>query len=761
MNCSNRHVSRPRCVLAALLMVGVLAGGVWADGMIVPIDPELKVQGNWAVTYHHVDVRVRQQVASVSITQEFVNTGSGMIEVEYLFPVPPDAAIDSMTLMVDGKEFAAKLLKADEARKIYEEIVRKKKDPALLEYAGFGLYRTRAFPLEVGKPAKVHVTYKYICKKTDSTVEVWYPLNTEKFSAQPIRDVKVTVDVEAPADISNVYSPTHKVSLERTGPRRVIATYHQQNVRPATDFQLFYTASDDNVGATLLTYDPAAGGDGYFLMLISPNPTVDRERIVPKDVVIVLDRSGSMSGEKIRQAREAGRFIIERLNEKDRFNLIVYSDTVEPFFEMLQPASKDMREQALGRLDSTEAAGGTNIHEALQQAMAMSAKPTVEAREAPSQPRAKYIIFLTDGLPTGGNTNESAILAETKNANKAGARVFAFGVGYDVNVRLLDKLTIDSRGRSNYVKPDEPIESKVAALYSKIRNPIMTNLKVSLTGVTLTQQYPQDLGDLVEGDQLVVVGRYPTQDVDKLAFNSSRQMTQLVVTGNYGGAERGFEYPVEITPGDKRFPFVETLWAVRRIGWLLDQIQLNGESQEVIDELVRLSMKHGIITPYTSFLADETTVLADRDGLNARASEETDDLGQVTGGTGQVGAGNRRAMKVAEQVPADSPSPSTSTVVMGDDSVDDYESGTKRSVSTVRRVGNRAIYQRGRQWIDSSATDVDPERDKDSITVVERMSDEYFEIVRANTTEENRVLATQQADEELLIQLRGRNYLIR
>ena len=755
MDYSNRHVSRPRCVLAALLMVGVLAGGVWADGMIVPIRPDIKVQGNWAVTYHHVDVRVRQQVASVSITQEFVNTGEGMIEVEYLFPVPPDAAIDSMTLMVDGKEFAAKLLKADEARKIYEDIVRKKKDPALLEYAGFGLYRTRAFPLEAGKPVKVHVTYKYICRKTDSTVEVWYPLNTEKFSAQPIRDVKVTVDVEAPADISNVYSPTHKVSLERTGPRRVIATYHAQNVRPATDFQLFYTASNENVGATLLTYDPANGADGYFLMLISPNPTVEPDTIVPKDVVIVLDRSGSMSGEKIRQAREAGRFIIERLNDNDRFNLIVYSDTVEPFFETLQPVNKESRDQALGRLDATEAAGGTNIHEALQQAM----KAFPLTRGKPGPPR--YVIFLTDGLPTVGNTNESAILAETKKANASGARVFAFGVGYDVNVRLLDKLTIDSRGRSNYVKPDEPIETKVAALYSKIRNPVMTNLAVSLTGVKLTQQYPQDLGDLFEGDQIVVVGRYPIQDVDKLAFNSSRQTTQLVVTGNYGGGQRGFEYPVEITPADKRFPFVETLWAVRRIGWLLDQIQLNGESQEVIDELVRLSMAHGIITPYTSFLADETTVLADREGLNARASEEADDLGEVTGGTAQVGAGNRKMMTDAQQVPADSPSPSTSTVVMGDDSVDDYESGQKRSVTTVRRVGNRAIYQRGRQWIDSSATDVDPERDADSITVIERMSDEYFEIVRANTTEENRVLATQQADEELLIQLRGRNYLIR
>ena len=214
---------RTQRLLIVLLVLGSLGGSAAADGLIVPVRRDIRVRGHWAVKYHHVDIRVRDQVASVAIDQKFVNISGGMIEVEYLFPVPPGAAIDSMTLLVNGKEFAAKLLDAAKARKIYEDIVRRKKDPALLEYAGFGLYRTRAFPLEPGKPVRIQVTYKQVCKKNGDVVEVWYPLNTEKFSAKKIDDVRVTVDIKAKTDITAVYSPTHDLDVKRKTPQHVIA----------------------------------------------------------------------------------------------------------------------------------------------------------------------------------------------------------------------------------------------------------------------------------------------------------------------------------------------------------------------------------------------------------------------------------------------------------------------------------------------------------------------------------------------------------
>ena len=312
-----------RLMLPALLCLGLFASATQADGMIVPVRPELRVRGHWAVKYHHVNITVRDQVASVAIDQEFVNTGRGMIEVEYLFPVPPDAAIDSMTLVVNGKEYAARLLKADEARRIYESIVRKKKDPALLEYAGFGLYRTRAFPLEPGKPCKVIVTYKNTCKKDRDLVEVWYPLNTEKFSAKPIESVRVRVDVKSASDITAIYSPSHDLKTERRSARHVIATYEAKSSLPTTDFQVYYKAANEAVGATLLTWQPEAKTDGYFLMLASPNPRAAARTVVAKNVVVVLDHSGSMSGKKLSQAKDALRFVLKTLNAQDHFTVVL------------------------------------------------------------------------------------------------------------------------------------------------------------------------------------------------------------------------------------------------------------------------------------------------------------------------------------------------------------------------------------------------------------------------------------------------------
>ncbi len=740
--------------VAAVVVLGFLSSAALADGMIVPVDPSIPVRGNWRVKFHHVDILVRDQVASVNITQEFINTGSGMIEVEYLFPVPPGAAIDSMTLLVNGKEFTAKLLKADEARKIYEDIVRKKKDPALLEYAGFGLYRTRAFPLEPGKPAKVVVTYKYICKKDNDLVEVWYPLNTEKFSAAEIEDVKVRVDIKAAADISAVYSPTHGLKVDRKSPQHVIATYHEKKVLPTTDIQVFYNVAEKDVGATFLTYQPVAGEDGYFMLLVSPNPRTAETRVVPKDVVVVFDRSGSMSGEKINQAKDSLRFILNNLNEKDRFNIIAYNDTIEPFFEHLTAVSKEKIDEAKERLDRIDARGGTNIHDALEKAMSYLAVGSL----ADSRPGPKYVIFLTDGLATVGKTDEKTILADTQKANITDARLFAFGVGYDVNVRLLDKLVRENNGRSDYVKPNEPIEAKISSLYAKIKNPVMTNLKMRLDGFSIRDMYPSELGDLFEGDQIVVVGRY-----SQVVWGTTLANPQLVITGQYGGKERGFEYPVKIGDvKDSRYAFVEKLWAMRRVGWLLDQIQLNGESKEVIDELVQLSMKYGIITPYTSFLADERTDLGDADAIRERAEVETRALRTVRGSAGQVHAMNRQQLNQAAKAPA-AYSAGRKLDMYGYSKTKSYEAGEAETVSNVRNIGNQSLYRRGRSkvWQSPEVAKLDLKKDKDKIQIIERFSDEYFALVRANNVEENQILSAQQAGEELLISLRGQAYLIR
>lgn len=738
-----------------------------ADGMIVPTREDLRVRGMWAVKYHHVNITVRDQVASVSIDQEFYNTSNQAIEVQYMFPVPPGAAIDAMTMMVDGKEFTGKLLPAEEARKIYEEIVRRKKDPALLEYVGYGLYRTSAFPLQPGKPAQIIVHYNHVCKKDRDLVEIFYPLNTEKFSAKEIEDVSVTVDIKTQADITTVYSPSHDIKIERKDPRQAIVAYQVKKQIPNTDFQVFYKAKDEQVGATLLTYQPDENKNGYFLMLASPNPKVAKQTVLPKDIVLVIDHSGSMSSDnKIGQAKQALNFLLRNLNTDDRFNVVMFDSTVECFFDELSPADREHINRALDMVDRIEPGGSTDIHKALQTAMQILG-------QSPGD-RPAYIIFATDGLPTVGEKDEGKIIAEAVKANTKQARLFALGVGYDVNVRLLDKLVGENHGLSDYVKPTEPLEAKISSMYAKIKNPVMTDIKVSIQGVKITQLYPEAIADLFDGSQLMLVGRYDADDAGKLPHGSSLRKTTLLVSGKYQGQEQVFEYPVGIEPGQKvaMYSFVERLWAMRRVGYLLDQIQLHGKSQEVIDEIVQLSRDYGIMTPYTSFLADETTALTDREELHRKGEESSRILRDgITGDVGQVNAMNRQTFNVAERAPqADQAAPvdpsgrplsQPGALGTGFRDARSYEAGEREVFSTVQNAGNQTLYRRGRIWVTPETAGLDPEKDQTKIKVIQRYSPEYFELARANSVADNQVLAAQGPDEELLVTFRTQAYLIK
>lgn len=781
-----------RATWIGMLVLAVATSWAMGDGMIVPVRPEIRVSGNWAVKYHKVKIRVEDQVASVSIDQEFVNLGSSNLEVEYLFPVPPDAAIDSMTLMVNGKEFAAKLMKADEARREYEAIVRAKKDPALLEYAGFGMIKTSAFPLEPNKPAQVLVTYKNVCTKDHDLVNVWYPLNTEKYSAKPIENVEVSVDIRSKADVTTVYSPTHDLDVQRIDARHVIATYKAKSVLPTQDFQVYYREANESIGATLLSNQPDASKDGYFLMLVSPNPADGKQKVVAKDVVIVLDRSGSMNEEdKIEQAKAAMKYVVKNLNNEDRFNVISFSDDVEPFFDKLTAVNEKNVKETLDRLDHVEARGGTNIYAAMQTALRQVAPAADAAQKGADSSRPAYIIFLTDGRPTVGKTDEPVIIDDTTKANTRRARIFAFGVGYDVNVRLLDKLVGANSGRSDYVKPKESVESKISSFYSKIKNPVMTNLKVDLANVHLQEMYPQEVPDLFEGDQVMLVGRYRAEDAQKLrAAEPGVFETQLTVTGMYEGKEREFKYPVTLQAGGKqwRYDFVEKLWAIRRVGFLLDQIQLHGSNGELLDELVRLGKDYGIMTPYTSFLADErnsapTASPAAVSRLRKEAAKATQDLDVVEGDTGQRGAMNRqaldKAMKPQEQSVGNSRSGAPSgpkgqvtslggggqagggVSVFGNSTKEGYESKAQEQVANIQNVGNQVLYRRGNQWYTPQTAKIDVDKDQSKIKVIQRFSKEYFDLVHANSTADNQVLSAQGDKDELLVEFRGQAYLIK
>ena len=445
-----------------------------------------------------IDGRVRDQVAEVQVSQTFHNPGSFQLEAEFLFPLPEEGAIQNFVLMVDGRELPGRLLPKDEARRIYEEIVRSKRDPALLEYMGRGLYRTSVFPIPPGADRKVTMRYTQLCKRERDLVEFAYPLSTQKFTSKPIQRLMVSVSIQSKEAIKSIYCPSDDARIERFGDREVKVSMERRDVVPSRDFRLVYTLADGAFSATVLSIRPSESEDGYFLLLASPEVKPADARPLPKTVIFVIDRSGSMAGKKIEQARKALKSVLNNLRDEDLFNIVAYDDRVESFKPELERYGSRVRDEAERFVDNIREGGSTNIDSALKTALAM-----IQDSSRPS-----YVLFLTDGLPTAGETRELSIAENCRSANSRRSRIFCFGVGYDVNARLLDRLSGGNSGTSEYVKPDEDIETHVAAFYSKMTRPVLSDIRIELTGVDVNRTYPRDIPDLFEGGQIVWAGRY-------------------------------------------------------------------------------------------------------------------------------------------------------------------------------------------------------------------------------------------------------------
>jgi Ca-activated chloride channel homolog len=762
-----------------------------------------------------VNTKVVDQIAQVQVTQQFVNTGSQQMEVSFVFPLPYDGAIDRMTFLVDGKEYDAKLMDAKAARGIYESHVRANRDPALLEWIGNGLFKTSVFPVPAGATRVVTLRFSQLLRKDRQLTDFLYPLAAARYTSQPIEKLILNTSIESSVDIKNVYSPTYAVNIQRPDSKHAVVRYEASNVVPTSDFRLLYDVGAEKVGASVIAYRPDSKDDGYFVLLASPEIKAATAERPKKTVVLVVDRSGSMTGPKIDQAKEALRFVVNNLREGDLFNIVAYDSAVESFRPELQTFNDETRKAALGFVEGLYAGGSTNIDGALSTALSMIKDSS----------RPNYVLFMTDGQPTVGEKNEQKIAANATKANVHRARIINFGVGYDLNSRLLDRLARTNFGTSEYVRPDEQIEAAVGRLYARVSSPVMTEVAVMFdvegsaveNGPAATRIYPRTIHDLFEGEQLVLVGRYKRSGAAK-----------VTLTGKIGNEKMSFDFPANLVSqsGDQSFFFVEKLWATRRIGEIIDELDLSGQNEELIKELVSLSTKHGILTPYTAFLADENAAV-DRlstanSGINFRETEGNLRRLQVESGRGGVaqrfekgalkdaelpaadskgyyfdGAKQQERAQVARGIAMNSDAPRGAPGgvggppgsgqfaggraggggAMGGIALEGQfgKAGMPRLGNSVRNVdtdgdslaygcqniGKETLYKRGKIWVANSAANTDLAKDKAKIKELERFSDEYFKLVSGNNTEENAILACQQEGEELLVNFRGQTYYIK
>lgn len=748
-----RHV-----LLLATLLASLFGGAstLWAQAVLVPMRHPLPrprpitPPHSYRIDSLAIEGKIDQQVADIQVSQKFTNSGQRTIEAQFVFPLPYDGAIDSVTLMVNGKELEAELLSAEEARRRYESIVRANKDPALLEWMGTGMFQTSVFPIPPGESRTVSIHYTQLLRQADDLTDFLFPLATARYTSEPLKEFRIRLAIEAGSPIKSLYSPTHNVEIERPTKQRAIVSLNEKNIVPTEDFRLFFGTRTGAVTTNLITFRPDPKADGYFLLLASPEVQASDSERPAKTVIVVLDKSGSMSGDKIDQAREAAKFVLQNLRQGDLFNIIPYNGGVESYRPELEAVTKQSRRDAAGYIDGMFAGGSTNIHDALTTALAQ-----LHDRNQPN-----FLLFLTDGRPTAGVKNEAEIARAVRDANNLRARVISFGVGYDVNSRLLDRLTRENHGLSEYVRPDEDIEAAVARVYRRISSPILTGVEMTVdfensdTPSAINRVYPSGTFDLFEGEQLVVVGRYRGQGPATIRLTGS-------VDGETQTHEFAVKFPRKTRSGSH--DFVEKLWATRRIGEIIDELDLNGQNEELVNELVALSTKHGILTPYTSFLADET-VRPEITSVDNRMRTQRN-LRQLGEASGNLGF-EQRAVKQQFRNANNAPAPAASGA-LGGIAADAIRGGRSEALSrealqqTIRRAGGQTLYKRGKIVMTPETASIELEEDKDEIVTIERFSKEYFELIAANTPSDNQILSNQQEDEELLVRLRGQVYLIK
>ena len=709
-----------RCLLAVLAVL-LSAALARADGLIIiPNPPERPNPDHFSfaplsVTEHHVSVTIEESIATTSVDQSFYNDTGRVLEGEYVFPLPPGATVDRFSMEIDGKDTPAELLDATKARQLYEDIVRKQRDPALMEYTGRGAFRVRVFPIEPAKPKRIQLKYTQVIKPDAGLSEYVYPLNTEKFSAKPLKNCSIAVNVKSTSAIKSVYSPSHTIDISRRGENEVVAGYEAKDVRPDTDFKLIYTTATDNVGLHVVTYRPDEKQDGYFVVLASAGEAKD-QHVDAKDVLFILDTSGSMKdGNKIKQAKKALQYCLRSLGKEDRFDVIRFStdaETLSPGFQAFDEAAVD---KAAKWVDDFDAAGGTAIGDAFAAAVRL-----IDARE--QQGRPVFVIFLTDGQPTVGERNEDklvAMLAASRNtktlrgaAAAVSVRVFPFGVGADVNTLLLDRIAADSRAFSQYVLPNEDIEVKVSRFYEKIASPLMSEVAIQADGgATISQMYPTGMPDLFKGETLLAFGRYRGEGE-----------TTLSLTGRRNGEAVSFSNKITFPAKRNDNHYVARLWATRRIGFLLDEIRVRGETPEVRDEVVRLAREHGVVTPYTSYLILEDErhrdvplarrTLGDMEKDKVAMDRNRDYYDSSARGAKQQVAGERAVenamagndMKSADNLATLAASPSSMAKV-GPATTQPAEGylAYQRSnyAQQTRLAAGRAMYLNGNTWTDS------------------------------------------------------------
>jgi Ca-activated chloride channel family protein len=643
-----------------------------------------------------VQVSLGDRIARVEVEERFRNNGGAIAEGSYLYPLAGEAVFQNFSLWMGSQELRGEMLDAGKAQGIYDEIVRRRKDPALLTLAGHGLVRAQVFPIQPGETRKVALRYTQLLTRAGDALRFRYPVGERGPAA-----FAFSLTLDDPDRFGTPYSPTHHLDVRRNSGRLEVALDDDAGAGSGGDVEILVPLRRGLLSGSLLTHAPA-GEDGYFMLLLAPS-SPEGAAGLPRDLTLVVDVSGSMSGSKMEQARSALRQTLGTLSGADRFRLIAFSSGVREFRAGFTRATAADIADAHRFIEGLTPEGGTNISGALEAALGPG------GRHEPGDgdtARLPVVLFITDGLPSIGEQMPDRIAAAA-GARRGSRRIFTVGLGHDVNTYLLDRLAAEGRGSAEYVAPNASAEAALGTLAAKIRHPALLDLRLDDAPVTLVDVTPGRLPDLFHGEEMVVLGRY-----------RGRGAGAVTVSGERNGRRERFAVQGEFTRGNADNDFIPRLWASRRIGDLTRQIRLEG-STALIQEVRDLGLRYGILTEYTSYLVQEPEAVAvGQPGPSLREDADRNARVAPSRQTGAAAFEQARASAKMREVK----------------SLADAEEAQRRAEATLnpggptsaaRTVAGRVFVRRAGIWTDAT------HRDSLQVTVVAPFSDAYFALVRA------------------------------
>ncbi|CAM2008468.1 VWA domain-containing protein [Acanthopleuribacter pedis] len=616
-----------------------------------------------------VVLEIDDAVAQTTIEWVFYNQHPHRIEGTFYLPLPQSAVIQDFEMEINGRKTPAELLGAGKAKKIYTDIVRQMIDPALLEYQRAGLLKARIFPIEARGTKLVSLTYRHTLPQPGTFHEYHLALNK---SERPM-DFTFRADIKSKRALQTVYAPNFTFRETKHNDHHRTLHFHQPRFQANHDFRLYVAHRKNELGLDLLTH--SEGDEHTFMLRLTPS-FKNKVNQPAKDILFVIDTSGSMAGEKLNQAKRALAFCLANLGHNDRFSMVTFATETRQFSTTWRDNTDANQAQARTFLRDIRALGGTNLEEALD---AVAAMPK-------AADRPMMVMLLSDGKPTIGTRDTDALVGKVEDNGK---RVFVLGIGLKTHTLLLDRIAEKANATSFHVLPEEDLEIKISDLYRHIQYPILSDIGFKCKGIQLEAVHPKTIRDLFAGQPITLLGRF--KGFGEASFE---------ITGTSNGKSRRFSVPLQFRK-DTNHDFLPRLWAQRRIAFLLEEYRKGDSETEVQQEITRLAKRYGIVTPFTSYLIVEDEAEPRLETTAAEPPRPMRDLRKSEGRSNVVAVQRMRQLQESMQLEQPAAKPRVDV-----DSADETSAAREPSPSApgpaaVRYVKGRAFYQQSGVWQDS------------------------------------------------------------